>query len=240
MTEQNNAPPMPWAGWPDEIGCNFAAGHLVRNLGAPLTLEGGLHAETLMCTAGAVAGWAAHRTLIAGGAGKPVSLQMVTMKDGRQMLYGDGINDMLVSNDPAFAPRCVWNNLAGTAMAYGLAESDLPQLDDLFRSVTERLGTPLEGFPSVGQDHQPQTTAAGLLDLVLPVTLRCLTGEISETTKTQGFHAAETSYQIVTSWVAANLLGQCTSVLKPRTALIICMEAAIYASKLTAPFQPQV
>lgn len=240
MTEQTNAPPLPWADWPDEIGCNFAAGHLVRNLGIPLTVEGRLHAETLMCAAGAVAGWGAHRSLISGGAGKQVSLQMVTMQDGRSMLYGDAINDMLTSSDPTLAPRCVWNNLAGTAIGHGLPQSDLPELEDMFRSVTERMGGPLEGLPSTGADHQPHAPAAKLLDHVLPVTLACLTGEISEITKKQGFSAAETSYQIVTAWAAANILAQCCSVMPPKIALIIGMESAIYASKLTTPYQPQL
>ena len=100
---QTEAPPLPWAGWPDEIGCNFAAGHLVRNLGVPLTIEGRLHAETLMCAAGAIAGWGAHRSLMTGArTGQQVS--MVTLNDGRTMLYGDAINDMLTSSAPPSRP----------------------------------------------------------------------------------------------------------------------------------------
>jgi len=236
---QTEAPPLPWAGWPDEIGCNFAAGHLVRNLGVPLTIEGRLHAETLMCAAGAIAGWGAHRSLIAGArAGQQFS--MVTLKDGRTMLYGDAINDMLTSSDPRLAPGCVWNNLAGTAIGHGLPRNELPELEDLFGSVTERMGGPLEGLPSTGADHQPHGPAAALLDHVMPVTLACLTGEISEITTTNNFRASETSYQIVTAWTAANILAQCCSVMPPKVALIIGMESAIYASKLTTPYHPQV
>jgi hypothetical protein len=242
MTEPNQAPPLPWAGWPDEIGCNFAAGHLVRNLSPPLVVDGRLHAETLMCAAGAVAGWGAHRSLMRDPATVQLTtqlkgqLQMVTLKDGREMLYGDAINNRLMSNDPALAPRCVWNNLAGTAIGHGLTPDQLPGIDAMFGSVTARMGGPLEGLPSTPAEHQPHAPAAVLLERVLPVTLACLTGEISEITKKQNFHALETSYQIVTAWTAANILAQCSGVMPPKMALIIAMESAIYASKLTKPF----
>lgn len=238
MTDQ----PLPWAGWPDEIGCNFAAGHLVRNLSQPLIdKDGRLHAETLMCAAGAVAGWGAHRSLMRDPATANLpktkdggQLQMVTLNDGRELLYGDAINNRLMSNDRATAPSCVWNNLAGTAIGHGLAQSDLPDLDAMFASVTQRMGGPQEGLPTT--DLQPHAPAAALLERVLPVTLACLTGEISEVTRKQNFHASETSYQIVTAWTAASILGQCCEVMPPKTALIIGMESAIYASKLTKPF----
>ncbi len=233
MTNQQ-AEQMPWAGWPDEIGCNFAAGHLVRNLAVPLTVDGRIHAETLMCAAGAVAGWGAHRSLIRSGA--QFTMQLATLSDGRELLFGDDINGMLMSNDPATATRCVWNNLAGTAIAHGLLQSDLPDINAMFRSVTERLGGPLEGLPSTPDTLQPHMPAAKLLEHVLPVTLACLTGEISETTKKNGFRAAETSYQIVTAWTAAKILPQCCSIMHPKMALICGMESAIYASKLMKPF----
>lgn len=232
MTEQEAQ--LPWAGWPDEIGCNFAAGHLVQNLSGPLVVDGRIHAETLMCAAGAVAGWGAHCSLITSGRG--YTKQIATLADGRELLFGDDINSMLMSNDPATAPRCVWNNLAGTAIGHGLPQSNLPDINDMFRSVVERLGGPLEGKPSTPDTLQPHMPAAKLLEHVLPVTLACLTGEISETTKKNGFSAAETSYQIVTAWVAAKILSQCCGVMDPKMALICGMESAIYASKLMKPF----
>jgi hypothetical protein len=237
MSEQREAPALPWAGWPDEIGCNFAAGHLSRNLSQPLIDKNGrLHAETLTCAAGAVAGWGAHRSLMRDPATARLAGQMhiATLNDGREMLYGDAINNRLMSNDRATAPACVWNNLAGTAIGHGLAQEELPDIEAMFASVTQRMGGPLEGLPST--DLQPHAPAAVLLERVLPVTLACLTGEISEITKKQNFHAAETSYQIVTAWTAANILGRCCEVMPPKTALIIGMESAIYASKLTKPF----
>lgn len=237
------APPLPWAGWPDEIGCNFAAGHLVQNLGPPLIgNDGRLHAETFMAAAGVLAGWGAHRSLLANPdalAGPGLGMHIVTLKDGREMLYGDAINNRLMTSDPEQAKLCVWNNLAGTAIGHGLSEADLPDPAALFRSVTERMGGPLEGMPSTPDDHRPAAPGRMLLDRVMPLALACLTGEISEITKRQGFAASETSYQAVTAWAAAKVLAQCCSVMAPGLALVIGMESAIYGSKLRAPYQPQ-
>ena len=240
----NDERPMPWAGWPDEIGCNFAAGHLVRNLQILITVEGRVHAETLMTAAGAIAGWAAQRSLMANSealsaAEKQGQLSVATMKDGRRLLFGDAINAMLIANDPALASRCVWNWLAGTATTNGLAQSDIPDVQTMFAHVTRELGGPREGFPSTPAPHQPGASAGQILDRVLPLTVACLTGEIDSITKKNGFRADMTSYQAITAWSAAKILAQCCSVMSPDIALTIGMEAAIYASKLmpqaTAP-----
>ena len=233
-------PPLPWAGWPDEVGCNFAAGHLVRNLAQPLTgSDNRLHAETFIAAAGVLAGWGAHRSLLADPQAFPgpqMGIHVVTLKDGREMLYGDALNNRLMTNDPAKANLCVWNNLAGTAIGHGLAEEDLPDVGGLFRNVTERMGGPLEGMPKTPEGHSQALPARELLDRVLPVAMECLTGEISEITKREGFAASEKSYQAVTAWTAAKILSQCCSVMLPAVALIIGMENAIYGSKLGAPY----
>lgn len=233
------SPPLPWAGWPDEIGCNFAAGHLVQNLSQPLIDgDGRLHAETFMAAAGVLAGWGAQRSLFADPrtlSGEALQLHMVTLKDGREMLYGDAINNRLMSSDPDQAKVCVWNNLAGTAIGHGLAEADLPEVGELFRKVTERMGGPLEGMPTTPDDRRPAAPAGELLARVMPVAVACLTGEISEITRKQGFAASESSYQAVTAWTAAKVLAQCCSVMAPGRALVIGMESAIYGSKLRLP-----
>jgi len=114
---------LPWAGWPDEIGCNFALGHLIQNLPVVLTVDGRLHAETLMCAAGAIAGMGARVSLMADPnlralRATPDAFVIVDLKDGRQFLYGDAINGMLTSDDPLVAPMRVWNMLAGTAIGH--------------------------------------------------------------------------------------------------------------------------
>jgi hypothetical protein len=227
--------PMPWAGWPDEVGCNFAGGHLVHNLAGPITIEGRVHAETLMTAAGAVAGWGAQQSLLSDSEGLQQAqsegrLYFATLSDGRRMLFGEAINEMLVSNDPKRAPRCVWNWILGTALGHGMDGSNVPNLLAMFAHVAKELGGSREGFPST-QESQPIASARQILDRVLPLAVQCLTGEISEITKSQNFRVEHGSYQIVTAWAAAKILSSCCSVLPPHIALTIGMEAAIYASK---------
>ena len=55
----------PWSGTPAFAECNFAFGHLVQNLPRRLTVDGRVHAETYISAVGAIAGYAAQRTLFA-------------------------------------------------------------------------------------------------------------------------------------------------------------------------------
>ena len=227
---------LPWAGWPDEIGCNLAAGHLVRNIQVPITHEGRVQVETLMTAAGAIAGWGAQQSLIAHADAlshyvEAGQLHLMHMKDGRQMMFGDAINEMLVGSDPVTAQRCVWNHLVGAAFSQGLTQVELPDLQEMFAHVARECGGPREGFPSTSPQHQPLGSAGEVLTRVLPLARDCLTGEISEISKARNFRAELTSYQIVTAWSAGQVLCQCCQVIEPKTALIIAMEAAIYASK---------
>jgi hypothetical protein len=233
-------PPFPWSDLPDATGCNFAYGHLVRNLEGPITKQGRLQAETLMTAAGAVAGWGAQRSLVAveeffQQAQDDGSVTFVDMKDGGRMMYGDALNNMLVGNGPHTAPRCVWNLLVGTALNNRLERSEIPDLEEMFAHVTKQVGGPREGFPSTPEAHQPLGSAGEILGLVLPTTTACLTGEIDSITKERGFRAEPSSYQMVTAWVAANILARCCSVMPPKMALIVGMEAAIYGSKVLPP-----
>jgi hypothetical protein len=239
----------PWAGQPDEIGCNFAFGHLMRNLPGRLTTPGNrLHAETLLAAAGAVAGLAAQISLLADPVGLARAkadgqLLDAKFKDGRVFLYGDALNNMPFTNDVALARSRVWNCLVAGALAKGLDASAIPDVDAMFRHVTSSLGSEREGFPSTPAAHQPLMPARDLLKIVAPVSLACLTGEIDAITDKNNFRAFEPSWVAVTAQMAANQLMAATQALAPGLCITIAMESAIYASKLrgddTRPLQPQ-
>jgi hypothetical protein len=238
-------PPVPWAGWPDEIGCNFALGHLIQNLGAPLTRDGRIHAETMMCAVGAVAGACAQISLLNDpvahkkAASQENGIVVVKTNDGREWLYGEAINHMLTSADPAIAPMRVWNNLAGGAIGAGLSPDDLPTLEQVFGHVSQALGGPMDGRSSVEMKHQPHLTVLDALKIVWPVAHDCLTGNISEICRKNGFAAADTSWAAVSAVAAGRLLVQVAEILPPKIALIIGIESAIWASKMMAPLKPQ-
>jgi hypothetical protein len=94
-------PEMPWADDPSEIACNLATGNLANNLMAWVEQDGGVHAETYVATAGAIAGYAAQRSLTKDGAAYPPGMQMATMPSGEQFLFGDPLNAMLMAKTDA-------------------------------------------------------------------------------------------------------------------------------------------
>ncbi len=87
----------PWTGTRDAVACNYALGHLGHNLRQRLTIEGRIHAETYISAVGAIAGYAAQRTLFAET--PPVvgvNINRVAVASGEQYWFGDTLNYMLV------------------------------------------------------------------------------------------------------------------------------------------------
>jgi hypothetical protein len=236
----------PWAGQVDEIGCNFALGHLVTNLPIQLSDENKrTHAETLMCAAGAMAGFAAHISFLGDQAAFDAAvnarqISIVTLNDGRELFFGEAINDMLTTGDIKLAPFRLWNTLAGTAIAHGETEATLPGIEQMFAHVARTLGSEREGFPSVSADHQPQLSAREAMRVVGPLAVQCFSGRISETTDRMGFRCAQTSWVAVAAQAAATFLAQASSVLAPRISAQIAMESAIYMSKMRPAVPPTV
>src|SRR5262249_54093324 len=149
-----------------------------NNLGTWVAHEGRLHAETYVAASGAIAGYAAQRTLMAQhGSALPPDIQVVTTSAGEQYLFGDPLNAMLLAKIAAEADGRVWPRAPGTAVLAGLPMSRLPSLDDMFGHVVGSLGGALEGRPSTGQNHQPMAPAHELLTLFWPLVARLLAAD---------------------------------------------------------------
>ncbi len=238
--DANKGNSFPWAGQPDETACNFAFGHLVRNLPARLSADGKLHAPTLMAAAGAVAGVCAQVSLLADPARMERArdekrLQEVTLKDGRVFLYGDALNEMLYAvRDPGVARARVWNMMVSAALQKGLDRKDLPAIPDMFRHVSDSFGTMKEGRPSVADNAQPIMPVRDLLRLVGPVSFAALAGEVDPVSARTAGKCERTSWVAISAQAAANMLLNASRILPPKLALAIAMESAIYASKLRA------
>src|SRR5216683_2842913 len=87
----------PWQKTLDAVACNFALGHLVQNLPRRLTVDGRIHAETYISAVGAIAGYAAQRTLFAKSPPvMGVNINRVGAASSEQYWFGDTLNDMLV------------------------------------------------------------------------------------------------------------------------------------------------
>lgn len=220
---------MPWASDPAAVACNLAFGNLANNLASWVEHEGRVHAETYVAVSGAIAGYAAQKSLMQDPG---AMLQAVRTASGEEYLFGDALNEMLLARTDADAPARVLSRAAGAAVSVGMPMSAVPKLDDMFGHVSACLGGPMEGRPSSGPDHQPIVPVRELLALYWPHVLRVLRGDIDDLHRRMGL-VPPRLWRAVTAYASARPIIDVKEVLDPRVALIIAMESAIYGSKLT-------
>lgn len=224
-------PEMPWAGDPAEIACNLATGNLANNLMAWVEEGGRVHAETYVAVSGAIAGYAAQRTLTKDGAAYPPGMQMATTPSGEKYLFGEPLNDMLWAKTEAEAGGRVWARAAGAAVSVGLPVERMPNFENMFGHVSRSLGGPLEGRPSTGPDHQPGAPVRELLARHWPRAANFLAADFDELHRRFG-PVPVAWWGAVAAYATARPIIDVKNVLDPAIALTIMMESAIYASKL--------
>ena len=225
----------PWKDATDVIACNLALGDLVNNLPRRLTVDGRIHAETLLASIGGIAGFAAQRAFFAKLAesqdqsAKP-EIRIATTASGGKYFFGEPLNRTLFPLVEAEASLKLWSLAAGGAVAVGLSASDMPKLEDLFKHVSQTLGTELEGLPSL-PDNRPRAPARELLRRSWPLAIMCFKGELSGAAAKSGV-VSQYWRPVIAAYAANTFIRQVQSVLAPAKALIIVIETAIYASKL--------
>jgi hypothetical protein len=223
---------LPWKNAQDAKECNFALGHLVRNLPARLTIGGRIHAETYISAVGAIAGYAAQRTLFAES--PPVvgsNINRAAVASGEQYWFGDAMNHMLVPKTEADGNRCVWSLAAGGALSSGLQPQHMPSLDAMFKHVASTIGGASEGKSSVPARHQAQLCARDLLKAVWPVAVLCFSGKFPGAIREFGA-APIASWSAIAAQASSRPILDVKNVLPPDIALTLLMESAIYCSKL--------
>jgi hypothetical protein len=222
----------PWKGAQDATACNFAFGHLVQNLPRRVTIDGRIHAETYISAVGAIAGYAAQRTLFAESPPvMGVNIHRVGVASGAQYWFGDALNYMLVPKTEADANRCVWGSAAGGAVGAGLQPPQLPKLDAMFQHVAATIGGANEGRSSVPAQHQAQLPARDLLKAVWPLAVMCFSGKFPGASREFGA-APVTWWSAIAAQASSRPIRDVKNVLPPEIALTLLMESAIYCSKL--------
>lgn len=223
---------LPWKNTPDEMMCNFAMGHLLMNLQPRLQVNGRVHAETYISAVGAIAGYAAQRTLFAET--PPVvgrNIHRIGTKSGEHYWYGDALNNMLVPKTEAAGNRCIWSLAAGGALGAGLQPQQMPSLDAMFKHVTSTIGEANEGRSSVSAQNQAHLAARDLLKIVWPLALTCFSWRIPGAPRQIG--AVPVAWWSAIAAQASNRpIQDVKQVLAPDIALTLLMESAIYCSKL--------
>ncbi|MGY4475280.1 hypothetical protein [Bradyrhizobium sp. USDA 3364] len=223
---------LPWKDAPDAVACNFALGHLVRNVRPRMAVSGRTHAETYISAVGAIAGYAAQRTLFAESPPvMGVNINRVDVTSGERYWFGDTLNYMLVPDAESGSNRCVWTLAAGAAVAAGLPLQQLPKLDAMFRHVGSTIGGADEGKSSVAAEHQAHLPARDLLKVVWPTAAMCFSGKFPNAGRDFGM-APVAWWSAIAAQAATRPIHDVKGVLSPDIALTLLMETAIYCSKL--------
>lgn len=239
MTDAEKEAHFPWAGQSDAMACNLAFANLVRALPGRLSIDGKMHAPSLMAAAGAVAGICAQVSLLADAerlaqAQAAQTILEMRLKDGRVFFYGDALNEMLYSvSDPVLARSRVWNMMVTCALRKGMDMNSVPNVPAMFKHVSESFGTNMEGYPSVEEKARPLMAVRELLQIVGPGALAALTGEVPEAPG-EDIRPNRKSWVAISAQAAASTLLQASRIMPPELCLKIAMESAMYASKLRA------
>jgi hypothetical protein len=222
----------PWTGTRDAVACNYALGHLGHNLRQRLTIEGRIHAETYISAVGAIAGYAAQRTLFAET--PPVvgvNINRVAVASGEQYWFGDTLNYMLVPKTQAEGNRCVWSLALGGAADAGIQSQQVPKLEAIFQYIASTIGGPNGGKSSVSTDHQPHLPARELLKALWPTAATCFSGKFPNADREYGA-APIAWWSAIAAQASGGPIRDIKDVLPPGIALTLLMESAIYCSKL--------
>ena len=129
---------LPWHQQPSMVSCNNAVGGLSHALQEHLSQEGRLHAETLLSAIGCIAGYATKIATLnqmqqEGIALEPPEIQIATLKNGKNYLYSERVNQALLNGEKGEKNTLsFWALAAGPAFQSGGGSEAIPKLDDMF------------------------------------------------------------------------------------------------------------
>lgn len=226
---------IPWKHAPDEVAANLALADLINNLPRKLSVDGKIHAETLLAASGAIAGFTAQRSLMyrmsAEDITAPMSgFQIVQTTSGGLFFFGDPLDQALVPQSPTDLDK-LWPLAGSGAIDAGLDPDDLPPLEPMFEYVAQTLGSNREGTTSI-EGVQFQAATHALLKAVWPLAMMCFNGQVSGQALNPPVIVTPRWRPIIAAQAAARMIRDTAGLIPPRTALTIVMETAIYASKL--------
>ncbi|MSQ71883.1 MAG: hypothetical protein EXR27_11435 [Betaproteobacteria bacterium] len=201
------------------IGVKIGANEVLKRLLAVMKDEHGVHIESCLAVLGAMAGYACQHSVReefvrSGDMPETRAFVVVDAKDGKRYFFGDLVNKPL-----AESRFSVWSLTAGAAQKMGLP---VPDVNEIFKHVSDTVGTDSFGVPRVPEAHRARNLPAKYLkDLWLAV------------------HAHALEYcnypfelPVVFGLAIQEAIVMGKQVLDPTLAVAIVMESAIPMSKV--------
>jgi hypothetical protein len=230
---------LPWTPDYDVIAAS-AADNLAKYLMLDLLGPRGIHAETIMSTVGALAGFAAQHAIwetivepgrlpahSAGAGSCDGAFVLVEAATGEKFYFGDLLNSYLVPTEGQLAalgpgPHTLWGLLAAGAARCRRPPLGREEVSEIFRHTASVVGTAMFGTPRLPKRHQPSMAPRAALRRAWP--------KICELLVQEGLPVAH--WPTLIALVAHNLLVQTKDVLDPALSMRIVFEAAIPMSKI--------
>ncbi|HLO96616.1 MAG TPA: hypothetical protein VK195_20080 [Burkholderiaceae bacterium] len=201
------------------IGAKLGAREVLQKLLQGMKGERWVHAESLLCALGALAGYACQASLRAQALAKglPEASPFITVQgpDGTKTFFGDALNQALVEGT-----HSVWSLAAGGAQQLGCLT--LPDVKPIFEHVVQSAGTASFGLPRLPEGRVAGDTPVNYVKALWPALLPTLTLYCKEPSEWPQLFGGAVQEAMTAS----------KAVLAPEVALLIVMECAIPMSKV--------
>jgi hypothetical protein len=181
----------------------------------------GIHCETILTVAGALAGFSAQQALWESMV-KPGKLAIteaftvIEMPSGATYFFGDMLDAILASMEPKHLS--IWKIVAGGTLASG--GDHLPDMGNLLRHCAATVGTSAFGLPRLPDDHLPSIMPRGALERFWPGARLLLT------------LAEPLHWPVHMAHAAQKLMHAMKGAIVPDLAVRIVMEAAVPMSRV--------
>ena len=201
---------------------NAGAEYVLYRIWATLQDQKGIHAESLLACLGALAGYACQvyvrqAAVRAGADARKYALTTITTSDGTTYLQGDALNMPL-----ADSPLSVRALVGRTVQKLG---KQPPDIDGIFRHVTQTLGTSAFGVLRVSDGHRPRHPAIVYLKQIWPQILPIA----------QRFCRKPAQLPVLFGIALQRALEHTKDLLSPTLGASIAMECAVAMSKVALP-----
>lgn len=211
----------------EAFAVQIAVESLARFFPRAVARGGLLHAPTLFCTLGALAGFAAQHALRTAGRDAD-ELFAIRGPNGENYWFGERLNATLMPD--RLESASAYSILASEALGLGVSPDDLPDCLDLFERVAKSIGTEKFAAPALPPELQSRLAPHRAIEIFWEPTLAALT---RPPRLAEGCPALEpAAWPGVLALVAAVQLETMQDVIAPAAAVRVFMEAAVPMSKI--------
>src|SRR5438477_3588461 len=195
-------------------GAKVGGKELAARLLGAMTVGRGIHVESLMCAAGAIAGYSCQAALRAKnrrqGLDEVAGLTVAESSDGELYFFGDGLNSLLAESELS-----VWSIAAGAAQVCGC--TNIPDIGAIFKHVAGSVGTQNFGIPRLAEGHSVHELPRTYLERLWP----------QFSASVERFCPDPDHWPLLFGLLLQDLLMQTKGALNPCLSLQLIMESAI-------------